>query len=148
MFSMYFDKLEVILSEKIDKCNQVKDIILNKWFKEVVADIVKGGGDSSVQKTFEDNVAGKIVTFFCPSCHYRNDYDVMSENVCPSCTENPSFCKMGESPMDKYGILGQPKEVKVEFQEPLCYNPVDENLKPICEEIATKMPDGDIVLHC
>ena len=96
-------------------------------------------------KSFEINDQDKIISFICPKCHYRNDYKVDSENVCPNCEENPTFCKMGESPLDRYKFLSDPKSVTVEFQEPLCFNPVGENLIPICEELASKMPAGEKV---
>ena len=140
-----YSHLKSILEEKIVNCEQVSDIIINDWFEEVKEDIRKGGGQSSLQKSLEINSRDRIVEFYCTKCHYRNEYKVDSENVCPSCSENPTYCKMGESPFDKFGFMSDPKPVTVEFQEPLCYNPVGANLVPICEELGTKMPIGDIV---
>ena len=140
-----YDNLLAILEDKIARCDEVKDIILNIWFKEASKDIAMGGGESSSQKTLKENGPGKIASFFCGKCHYKNEYNVFSENVCPSCFENPTFCEMFESPFDKYGIVGAPKSARVQFQEPLCYNPVGDNLLPICDELSTKMPPDDQV---
>ena len=138
-----FDSLLNILENKISKCGEVIDIIGNEWFKEVMKDIEMGSGVSSLKKSLEINKPDRIVEFFCSKCHYRNDYQIDSENVCPNCAKNPTFFKSGESPFDKFGFLSDPKTVKVEFQEPLCYNPVGVNLNPICDELKNKAPSDD-----
>ena len=114
------------------------------WFKEALVDVSTGNGVSSSQKTFnEKSSSEKIVKFYCPNCHYLNEYNVNSENICPSCMGNPSFCNPNESPFDKFGIASDPKPNVVQFQEPLCYNPVGANLLDICDELGDKMPPGD-----
>ena len=47
------DKLLMILEDKMKKCDEVKDTILQDWFEEVLRDIAQGGGVSSVKKTFD-----------------------------------------------------------------------------------------------
>ena len=140
-----YEELIEILQDKMNKCDEIIDIISNKWFTEVLEDIKTGSGVSSLQKTFEINNPDKIVEYYCSKCHYKTTYKVDSENVCPSCSENPTFCRRGESSFDKYGFICDPKDVTVDFQEPLSYNPVGKNLVSICEELRTKAPDGDVV---
>ena len=65
--------------------------------------------------------------------------------MCPSCLENPTFCKRGESPFDKFGFASDKRPVVVDFQEPLSYNPVGGNLVAICDELKNKAPIGDKV---
>ena len=57
--------------------------------------------------------------------------------------ENPSFCDPNQGPFDKYCIPSDPKDTHVQFQEPLCYNPVGANLLDICNELESKMPRGN-----
>ena len=114
-------------------------------FSEVLDDISKGFGMSSLEKTLEINDSDKINEYFCSKCHYKSTYQVDSENICPSCSENPTFCNSGESPFDKFGFCSDPKAVTVDFQEPLSYNPVGKNLVSICDELHVKAPDDDKV---
>ena len=77
-----YDVLLAILEKKISKCDNVKDIILNKWFKEAKQDIAHGDSVSSSQETFQINKADKIVSLFlqdCPNLRARALFNVLMD---------------------------------------------------------------------
>ena len=100
--------------------------ILSIFLQEALQDVKVGNGVSSLsilQRQYEANSG--YIPKVCQKCHFIQEYDPNSQNICASCQNNPTVYTYQESnPYLRFGFHhGKFKSVKSHEEESLDINP-------------------------
>ena len=101
-------------------------LILNTFLQDVINDIKIGGGVTSLSilRRLSETNSGNVKKV-CERCHFTQDYDINTHNVCRNCMNNPTmYTKAENNPYLRFGLQhGDFKPVKSYEQESLNLNP-------------------------
>ena len=139
--------LKARLKQDEDVGYRVITRILETFLSEAFQDVSTGDGVSSLsilQRQYEANSG--FLPKVCLKCHYVQEYDPASQNVCYNCSNNPTAYTQQESnPYLRFGLQhGTFKSVKSYEEEPLDINPSSyESLHTLLDHIHKRQNEKD-----